>query len=241
MAFFLAKHPLFGTKNNRKSLGYQERSPYYWWWAYLRRNKDYLACCESGGVGNLASLYEAFGDVREDDFHKWWMVDYRGAKLFREEQAVTKLCEISKKDEWSDDWAKEDVMVIAVPLTESKRDLQKYFTQLLKKRHGGVRGRIEKPYSRSTAKYKLSRNFTIASLKKSLEIYDYYQAELAKGRNIKLWEVGAEKKLMPSMKFLESDTRKDISYKRNVLAAAVKRYLNQAEKSIANTSLGVFP
>lgn len=49
-----------------------ECSVFYFWWAYLRENADYLACCESGGEGPLANLYRDFGDVRGDDFMRWW-------------------------------------------------------------------------------------------------------------------------------------------------------------------------
>ncbi len=65
---FSAQHPTFGTKHKPKSLTYQQRSPYYWWWAFLRLNEDYVKCCELGGKGKLANLYKDFGDVRSDDF-----------------------------------------------------------------------------------------------------------------------------------------------------------------------------
>ena len=242
MANFLALHPLFGTKNNRKSLTYQQRSPYYWWWAYLRRNKEYLKCCESNGEGELATLYDSFGDVRQENFHEWWSKDQRGAKLFAEEQNLIYLKELKDKNEWNDQWSNKEVMVVAVPLNQSKRDLQRYFASLLKKRHYGGRGRIKEPFKNSNANFKLSRNFTIDSLRTALSIYDHFNEQnTARGKKMKLWEVGVEKRLMLSMMPNENDTRKDTSYKRNVLAAAVKRYLNQAEKSIANTGLGIFP
>jgi hypothetical protein len=49
-----------------------ECSVYYFWWAYLRENADYIACCENGGTGALAELYHDFGDVRGDNFMRWW-------------------------------------------------------------------------------------------------------------------------------------------------------------------------
>ena len=81
---FLAPYPIFGTKNKRLPTGYQKRSPYYWWWQFLRRNQEYLECCERGGKGKHAQLYKDFGDVRDDDFHKWWTKDERGPNLFAE-------------------------------------------------------------------------------------------------------------------------------------------------------------
>ena len=121
---FAAQHPTFGTKHNRKSLGYQQRSPYYWWWAYLRRNEDYLQCCANGGGGKLAALYADFGDVRSEDFHKWWTEDSRGARLFAEAQLRT-VFELSNASEWQSDWRAGNMLVVAVPLQNgvSKRDL----------------------------------------------------------------------------------------------------------------------
>jgi len=54
-----------------------ERSVFYLWWAYLRENEAYLECCANGGTGELAALYEDFGDVRGDDFMAWWKAGAR--------------------------------------------------------------------------------------------------------------------------------------------------------------------
>ena len=69
---FPATYPLIGTKHKPAALHLQQRSPYYWWWAYLRRNQDYLDCCANDGQGALAQLYADFGDVRSDDCRSWW-------------------------------------------------------------------------------------------------------------------------------------------------------------------------
>ena len=47
-------------------------SVYYYWWAFLKLSKRYMECCESGGTGELSDLYTYFGDVRDDDFMRWW-------------------------------------------------------------------------------------------------------------------------------------------------------------------------
>ena len=77
---FIQAAPLQSRKTNRKStpkkpLGAKsewERSVFYYWWAFLRENDAYLQTCESRGVGPCAKLYRDFGDVRNDDFWKWW-------------------------------------------------------------------------------------------------------------------------------------------------------------------------
>ena len=85
---FLAIHPLIGTKSKPAPLHLQQRSVFYWWWAYLKRNSEYLQSCEAEGKGVLAALYADFGDVRGDEFRSWWGGSFqRGAYLFAERQS----------------------------------------------------------------------------------------------------------------------------------------------------------
>jgi len=49
-----------------------ECSVYYFWWAFLRESAEYMECCANGGAGALADLHKDFGDVRGDDFMRWW-------------------------------------------------------------------------------------------------------------------------------------------------------------------------
>jgi len=48
-----------------------EQTAYYWWWQFLRRNDEYLQCCERNGKGRLRKLYGDFGDVRGDSYRDW--------------------------------------------------------------------------------------------------------------------------------------------------------------------------
>jgi hypothetical protein len=68
---FPYQHPTFGTDKRPKPESAWQKSIYYWWWAYLKRNMEYLECCENNGEGKLANLYADFGDVRGDDFKEW--------------------------------------------------------------------------------------------------------------------------------------------------------------------------
>jgi hypothetical protein len=129
---FVAIYPLFGRGKNKLPISYQQRSPYYWWWAFLRRNEEYLACCANGGKGKLKGLYADFGDVLNDNFHAWWTGDRRGSVLFAEKPLPLNLKELKDSSEWNADWTEDAVMVVAVPLSLSKRHLQSKFAQLLK-------------------------------------------------------------------------------------------------------------
>lgn len=238
---FLAQHPLFGTKQKPLTISYQQRSPFYWWWEYLRRNNDYVKCCEKNGVGKLAHLYKDFGDVREDNFKKWWSEGNRGAYLFGEKRSALIPKELNDKSDWENEWDSEDVLIVAFPLSMGKRELQSRFAKILKKRHTAKRGRVAKKLDRSTARFPLNRNYTIASLQKALDVFDCYTRLVQLNGKAKLWEVGVELRLVRTAMPSANDLKQDTAVKRNVMAATVKRYLKQAESAIANTSLGIFP
>ena len=241
---FSAPHPLFGRTNTRLSVSYQQRSPYYWWWAYLRRNADYLSCCEKSGKGKLAPLYEDFGDVREDNFHKWWTADMRGAKLFGEQPLSIKFMEVTSIDQWQPTWTSDKVMVVAFPLAKSKSKLMGHIKWLLDKRHQGRQGRPALAELESTAKYRLSRNYTIANLQTSLDVYDLWITSQTSpsAEKLTLWQIGVALNLSRAVS-LKTNSRiaLDRVNARNHLAVLVKRYLNDAQRNIESVSSGVFP
>jgi hypothetical protein len=241
---FSAPHPLFGRSGARLSVGYQERSPYYWWWQYLRRNKDYLKCCDQGGRGKLSNLYADFGDVRDANFHKWWTYEQRGVKLFGEQPLSIKFMEVTSPEQWHEAWTPEKVMVVAFPLAKSKRMLMGEIKRLLDKRHPGRQGRPALAELESTAKYRLSRNYTIANLQTSLAVYDLWleSQSATQGEKMALWQIGAELNLnAKAAKKAVSRLALDRAIGRNHLSALVKRYLNHATANISSASQGVFP
>ena len=242
--FFLAPYPTFGTAKNRKSPAFQKRSPYFWWWEYLRRNQDYLDCCASGGQGPLAHLYRDFADVRDKEFRIWWQEERRGARLFGERSLAVKLHEMESAANWHPDWTKDKIMVVVFPLEMSKRRLLFEARRLLDERHTGRKGRPALAKVQSTARYKLSRNYTTANLETALSVYDLWCANEAKPKSerLKQWEIGVELKLNAvAIKDALSDLKQDRAVGRNILGATVKRYLTQAQKTIKSLEHGVFP
>lgn len=243
--YFLAIHPLLGTKNKRAALHLQQRSPYYWWWAYLRRNEDYLACCERGGKGKLSKLYKDFGDVRSDDFIAWWGGSLqRGVMLFAERQADIKLRRLIRKDEWQDEWSSDDqVAVFAVNMSMGRRLLQQMFATELAKHHKGKRGRVALASVNSTALYPLHRNFSQHNLRTMLETYDAWHANqrLPKEDRVPLWAIGDSIKLVADSVSKKTDTPAERTAKHNVMSVAVSRYVKNAKAIIANTARGEFP
>ena len=239
---FTAPHPLFGRANTPKPLSYQQRSPYYWWWAFLRRNEDYLACCARGGKGKLAKLYEAFGDVKSDSFKSWWTQGERGARLFGEKPRPVKLSELTEPSQWDESWSSDKVMVVAVPLDISKRRLQTYFAELLKKRHTATRGRKSNAdLQLATADYKLHRAVSIQTLRIQLVVWDAVTESKQLPKKKTMAQIGAELRLVPTAMPDSGDTASTAMLKRNVMQATVSRYYKDAGNIIANTAKGQFP
>jgi hypothetical protein len=238
---FLAPHPTFGTKNKPKTASYQRRSPFYWWWAYLRCNDEYLKCCERGGKGKYAKLYADFGDVRGESFKDWWSSEQRGAGLFGEREHLTRLIEAEDITQVPAQWDRKGLMVVLVPLTSTKAYIRSRFASLIKRRHLRQRGRIADKFAVSTAKYKLSQNYTIENLDKCLAVYLKWREAQSQSKKVPLWKIGADLRLVPSAQPQATDTREDSLLNRKVLAVSVSRYLKQARQRIEGAANGVFP
>lgn len=213
----------------------------------MRRNEDYLACCEKGGKGRLAGLYKDFGDVRGDDFHRWWTECGRGVYLFAEQPLSVNFAELDSPADWQQHWERESVMVLVVPLVVSKRRLKGAFAKILDSRHSGHKsGRpsMAKLKEHSTARYRLEQNYTIPSLTTTLAVFDLWKENQSKPKaeRLTLWEIGRALKLnREAIKDAESKASVDRLVGRNVLAATVSRYVKQAKLLIANTAAGQFP
>lgn len=239
--YFSGQHPTFGTKYKPKSPTYQQRSPYYWWWAFLRLNEDYIQCCELGGEGNLAALYKDFGDVRGESFKEWWKE--KGVALFAEKPLPQNLTKLTNKVEWDETWV-DSVMVVAVPMDMSKRYIYSEFIKLIKKHHTAKRGRTAQEWAKSTAKYPINRNHTIDNLRTTFAVYEAYVAnsKLPKAQKLTVWQLGDKLRVVKSAEKSknEIEERSEIE-RRNILAASVSRYVKQAKEIIAATAQGIFP
>lgn len=213
----------------------------------MRRNADYIAYCEKGGKGKLAALYADFGDIREDNFHKWWTENQRGAELFAEQPLAVKFGELSTTADWQPHWDKNAVMVVAVPLSMSKRALKGAFARMLESRHTGKKsGRpsMAKLKEVSTARYKLEHNYTVSGLLTALAVYDLWVENQTKPKaeRLTLWEIGKALNInKPAIRDAGSSSNADRLMGRNVLAATVSRYVKQARVMIENTAAGKFP
>jgi hypothetical protein len=233
---FASAYPTFGTVKRPKADFAWKSSVYYWWWEYLRRNAAYKRCCEQHGKGRLAEMYKDFGDVHALDFKTWWKEDNRGGRLFAEPPAKLLLGELSYEQAMQlEKWNTDNVMVVIVPLTQSKRHLAKRFNAILKKRHSGERGK--RLLSRSAAKYPLAAPFKVQSLKASLDAYDMRLAD----PKMPLWKIAIAAGLAESVhKELKGQKTVDAD-QRNALTVAASRAIKRAKGMIENAGKGIFP
>ncbi len=229
---FPYQHPTFGTKNRPKPESAWKKSVYYWWWAYLKRNAEYVACCDSAGSGKLADLYADFGDVRGDDFKAWWSEDIRGVKLFAEPRAEDSVRIIQAAQDIAGDI---DTLTINIPLNLPKKFILKRFSELLAIHHKGERGR--QLAKQSNAKYQFVGQPNLEGLKLTLEVYDFWLAN----SDMKLWEIGNSiPKFMLAHRIRPTDPNSEIKDKKNILAATVSRYVRKAKGYVASTGDGRF-
>ena len=161
--------------------------------------------------------------------------------MFGEREFATKLYEIKSYEDIPQHWDLTRLMLVAVPLTSDKQYLKTRFNALLKSRHVKQRGRTANKFSQSTAKYALNQNYTIDNLDKCLSVYLRHRLARERKEKITLWRIGAELRLMPSSIPKPSDPPEEAFLKRQALAAAVSRYLKQANQRISNVVKGVFP
>ena len=178
---FPYQHPTFGTKNRPTSERSWKRSVYYWWWAYLKRSHEYLACCEAGGKGKLATLYKDFGDVRGDDFKAWWREGDRGATLFAE-PAVEVSVRILNKGDAITDPAKG--LSVYLPLNLPNGFLVKRVKDLLNAIRKGKRGVQYGRADKSNAKYKFEppRVYRRAKLSENWPLWNRHKRRRPRSR-----------------------------------------------------------
>jgi hypothetical protein len=208
-------------------------SPYYWWFMFLRLNKDYKKTCESGGVGKYADIYKDLGNVYAMNFKDWWN---EKAPLFSEPKkgyrmkVAESLSEIAPFDD-------EEVLNLVVPLTWSQRSLRKAFTQLVLKRvEKGKRGvSVEK----SEAQYRLSGKWHIEALTTAYKIYTI-KSGVEEGTKLAWADIGIQAKL-PMSYAIKKGHDKLNSDVRRTLTILAKRHYDRAEKYINDSASKAFP
>lgn len=230
---FPYQHPTFGTRLRPADVSKWKGTVYYWWWVYLKENVLYAQTCRSQGEGNLAVLFQDFGDVSGDDFKAWWMDGGRGVRLFAEPRAEDMVRILQPGDQVQ---PVDEVLTISLPLNFPKRFLEQRLKVLLAANHHGKRG--VQYAKQSKAKYVAQGQPNIPALQMGMTVW-----RMKKERpDLSLWEVGDRiPGLLRTQKIKEKDDSYEVMAKRRALAATVSRYLRRVEESIHRTSLGLFP
>ena len=233
-------HPLFGRgKKKLSDASLWQRSVYYWWWEYLRRNYSYRRVCEKEGrVTNSISkrVYADFGNVHNVSFYEWWSKDRRGVELFANPRHHATVEVLQPGSVVSSD---ERLIAISLPLTLPKRFLKKKVDSILEALHPSKRG--VQYAKQSQAKYLYRAQPNIASLRSTLAVYD--AITLAKGEEKKspYWQIAVDLKLAASSHPHADDSPSVLTAKKVVLSATVGRMYKRSLKMIDNAGKGVFP
>lgn len=213
-------------------------SVYYYWWAFLRLSERYKDCCESGGKGELADLYTYFGDVRGDDFMRWWTKGghtresklrmHTGRRLFSQGVRYP-IREIN--DPMLDKELGADRIVLSIPIGTDLKRITAEFQQLMRPIvEDRIRAFGEK---KNEALFEVtSKNPSLKSLHKSLQAYEAKQ----KFPNLKQYELA--KKLGITATFAGDED--DVNHKIAV-STELKRRLDKAKLLIRNVERGRFP
>jgi len=167
---FIYKHPLFGKRTKTQSGIRFDRSVYYLWFAYLRRNEKYKAYCETKkGTKTIARLYNDFGDIYSVEFKMWWRET--GRYLFCETTDLERVEEITSKQEY-EEYQAEDVLTLAIPINKNVAWLRQQISNKisLKREEYGAGSR----QTASTSIYPLHTTPDIPSLIKALRVWDEY-------------------------------------------------------------------
>jgi hypothetical protein len=198
-------------------------SVYYYWWAFLRLNSDYMQTCEAGGTGQCAELYGDFGDVRSDNFLQWWIDT--GRDLFAE-PADDVITVVTDADQLNSD---KNRVVLSIPVTG---DMDRTLAELRKLLQPIYQNHRTNQTRKSQAKYQPHTKPVLSSLHKQLMLWKARQSN-PKATLPELAQIAKSGALT-------EERNKEDKYD-HATGSSVSRTLALAEKIIANVGLGRFP
>ena len=205
-------------------------SLYYWWWAFLKRNKDYRQTCRKCGTGKLARLYRDFGNIFEGTFLEWWT----GHKtLFAEQRHLNAHGDNDHE------------IVYHIDPYRPLHHIQEEIKALHMRAHA-IMPRLGSR-SNSTAQYPIYTNVSAHTLHRVLTIWDLKQTNPAHRAYDLGILAGLRPNLMPPSKYGAKRTLKALEIERRNKRARISisnqtnRYLRTAVQYIENVGLGEFP
>jgi hypothetical protein len=222
------------------------RSPYYWWWAFLRLSKDYWWVCQRrGAVGDLRlkGMYRDFGNVYELTFEEWFL--RRGKNLLSEELALPAVRKLSPTNlELSRPLGRH--LILEIPLNMTEKSI---ISQVRKQLRNHPDREVERI---STAKRKLAKLIGIRQdvIESAYAVWRLHH-ESRDGRVVEkigqahgtksLYQIGKELRLVRSCMPVATDNQERAAKRVNGMKVAVSRMLTRANHLIDNAAIGVFP
>jgi hypothetical protein len=222
------------------------RSPYYWWWAFLRLSKDYWWVCQRrGAVGDLRlkGMYRDFGNVYELTFEEWFL--RRGKNLLSEELALPAVRKLSPTNlELSRPLGRH--LILEIPLNMTEKSI---ISQVRKQLRNHPDREVERI---STAKRKLAKLIGIRQdvIESAYAVWklhhesrdDRIVLKIGQAHGTKsLYQIGKELRLVRSCLPVTTDNQERAAKRVNGMKVAVSRMLARANNLIENAAIGVFP
>ncbi len=208
----------------------EQCSVFYYWWAFLRENEGYMACCENGGRGEFARLYADFGDIRDGDFFAWWRAG--GRDLFCEPPFEAPHAHLTPPESFNG----EREVLLTIPITG---DLERTMTEvrrMLKDAMSVARKKAAdagRDVEASRARYPVHTRPVLPSLHQTLLVW---QAKKRLGEGATLVQVGREAACRAAE--LRGGDRESAT---PLSANTVHRCINAARNLIVNAGQGRFP
>ncbi|NDH69541.1 MAG: hypothetical protein EBY22_16930 [Gammaproteobacteria bacterium] len=200
------------------------RSVYYYWWAFLRENEEYITCCTNGGTGKFSNLYSDFGDVRDEDFFGWWK--NIGRHLFCEpNRSFIRVIRPSTE-------IKTDEVALAISVTGDLDRAVSEVRALLKDVFRRARQKNQLKTGTSGAKYPVSGHPQLASLHQGLL---FIKAQ-RQNKHAPLIELAKMANLQFAREFSSVDADRMSS-----IRSSISRIKRQSNKILENVVLGKFP
>lgn len=205
-------------------------SVYYLWWAYLRENEDYLACCENGGIGPMEKLFKDFGDVRSKDFNRWWK--QIGWKLFCEPDREP----IIDHQEIPDSFDPSTHKLVSIPFIGDMDRTLAELRELLKEHFAAARQRLRDEGNSERSPF--VPLYPVTSKPDSQALTD----------RLRTWQIYKNDKTADPLQVAKDlgiyspalHRKHDVDYEENI-ERKIKDYLREARILIRNVGLGRFP
>lgn len=213
-----------------------EDSIYRWWWEYLRLSPAFWFARQTGHSlfdSEMAQSYELAGNLKGNNFRRWW--EETGMNIFAEAKrpAKTKVLDLEKLNEHP---FKEKALYLEVPLTIRKETIFKQLRAIFNELHEGreldVAETANAPFKLHTKRYRMH----VIELEYWVLLYRLLY------KNIEVWRIGDRLQLAPHLKLRTAERRLESRDKRfNQLNSLTGRYLYKARFTLAHVERKSFP